>query len=247
MIGGMSGQLAFDLGQRNGFARDDFFPSASNRAALAMVDGWQGWPSGRMLLIGPQGAGKTHLAHIWAGMSGAHLVGAADLASADLPGLARAGAVVVEDAHALPREGEEALFHLHNLMSNAGFLLITARTPPRDWGLMLPDLLSRMQALAITQLAAPDESLIAAVLVKLFADRQIAVPPNLIAYLAPRIERSIGAARDMVAALDARALAEGRAVTRALAADMLDKAALDKAVLDKAVLDKAVLDKASHG
>jgi chromosomal replication initiation ATPase DnaA len=219
----MSGQLAFDLGQQGGFARDDFFPSASNRAALAMVDGWQGWPSGRMLLIGPHGAGKTHLAHIWAGMSGAQMVPAADLASADLPSLASAGAVVVEDAHALPRAGEEALFHLHNLMSNAGHLLITARTPPRDWGLMLPDLFSRMQALAITQLAAPDESLIAAVLVKLFADRQITVPPNLIAYLAPRIERSIGAARDIVAVLDARALADGRPVTRALAADLLDK------------------------
>lgn len=229
----MSGQLAFDLGQRNGFARDDFFPSASNRAALAMVDGWQGWPSGRMLLIGPQGAGKTHLAHIWAGMSGAQMVGAAGLASADLPDLASAGAVVVEDAHALPRAGEEALFHLHNLMSNAGHLLITARTPPRDWGLVLPDLFSRMQAMPITQLAAPDESLIAAVLVKLFADRQITVPPNLIAYLAPRIDRSIGAARDIVAALDARALAQGRAVTRALAADVLDKPALDKDALDK--------------
>ena len=70
----MNGQLAFDLGQKDGFLRDDFFPSASNRAALAMVDGWQGWPSGRMLLIGPQGAGKTHLAHIWVGMSGAQMV-----------------------------------------------------------------------------------------------------------------------------------------------------------------------------
>ncbi len=221
----MNGQLAFDLGQKDGFLRDDFFPSASNRAALAMVDGWQGWPSGRMLLIGPQGAGKTHLAHIWVGMSGAQMVPAADLASADLPAVANAGAVVVEDAHALPRAGEEALFHLHNLMSNAGHLLITARAPPRDWGLMLPDLFSRMQALTITQLAAPDESLITAVLVKLFTDRQITVPPNLIAYLAPRIERSIGAARDIVAVLDARALADGRPVTRALAADVLDKAA----------------------
>ncbi len=229
----MIGQLAFDLGQRSGFAREDFFPSASNRAALAMVDGWAGWPAGRMLLIGPQGAGKTHLAHIWAGMSGAQVIAATGLAGADIPSLASAGAVVVEDAHALPRAGEEALFHLHNLLSNAGHLLITARTPPRDWGVQLPDLLSRMQALPITQLAAPDESLIAAVLVKLFSDRQITVPPNLIAYLAPRIDRSIGAARDIVAALDARALAEGRAITRALAADMLDVAAQEKGALDK--------------
>ncbi len=229
----MRGQLAFDLGQRDGFSRQDFFPSASNRAALAMVDAWQGWPAGRMLLVGPQGAGKTHLAHIWAAQAGvqagvqagaqagAQVIGAQDLAAADVQALARVGAVVVEDAHALPRAAEEALFHLHNLLSNAGHLMITARTPPRDWGLMLPDLLSRMQAVAITHLASPDETLIAAVLVKLFADRQIAVPPNLIAYLAPRIDRSIGAARAIVAALDRRALAEGRAVTRALAAQIM--------------------------
>lgn len=219
----MSGQLAFDLGHGSGFARADFFPSASNRAALAMVDGWADWPQGRMLLIGPQGAGKTHLAHIWAGMAGAAVIAAEGLVAADLPQLASAGAVVVEDAHALPRAGEAALFHLHNLLSNAGHLMVTARTPPRDWGLALPDLLSRMQAMPVAQLAAPDESLIAAVLVKLFADRQITVPPNLIAYLAPRIERSIGAARDIVVRLDAGALALGRPITRALAAELLDK------------------------
>lgn len=219
----MMRQTAFDLGQPPGFDRADFFASASNRAALAMVDGWADWPSGKMLLIGPQGAGKTHLAHIWAGLSGAQIVQGAGLHGADVPALAAGGRVVVEDAHSLTPQGEAALFHLHNLLSNAGHLLISARTPPRDWGLTLPDLLSRVQAIAITHLAAPDQTLIAAVLVKLFADRQITVPPNLIAYLAPRIDRSIGAARDIVQRLDARALAEGRAVTRALATDLLDK------------------------
>jgi chromosomal replication initiation ATPase DnaA len=218
----MSEQLAFDLGGKAGFARGDFFPSASNRAALAMVDGWQDWPAGRLLLIGPQGAGKTHLAHIWAAMPLAQIVSALDLAAADLPALAEGGAVAVENAENLPHNAQEALFHLHNLLSNAGHLLITARTPPRDWGLTLPDLLSRMQAMPIAALAAPDETLIAAVLIKLFSDRQITVPSNLIAYLAPRIDRSIGAARDIVAALDARALAAGRPVTRALAAELLD-------------------------
>lgn len=216
-----AGQMAFDLGQRDGFGRGDFFPSASNRAALALVDGWQGWPGGRMLLIGPAGAGKTHLAHIWAGLSGAQIVAARGLAGADLAQLASGGAVVVEDLQTLPPEGEAALFHLHNLMSNAGHLMITARAVPRDLGLSLADLQSRLQAMASAHLASPDEALITAVLVKLFADRQIAVPPNLIAYLAPRIERSIGAAREIVARLDARALAEGRAITRALAADVL--------------------------
>jgi chromosomal replication initiation ATPase DnaA len=215
------GQLAFDLPGRTGYLRADFFPSASNRAALAMIDTWQDWPSGKMLLIGPQGAGKTHLVHLWAADTGAQVLAAADLPRADVQALAQGGCVAIEDAQQIAPQGEAALFHLHNLLSNVGRLLITARTPPRDWGLSLPDVLSRMQATAITQLAAPDETLIAAVLIKLFADRQITVPPNLIAYLTPRIDRSIGAARDIVAQLDARALAKGRAITRALAAEVL--------------------------
>ena len=106
----------------------------------------------------------------------------------------------------------------------AGRLLITATTPPRDWRLALPDLHSRMQAAALTRLEPPDDALLSAVLIKLFADRQITVPPNLIAYLVSRMERSIAAARDMVAVLDARALAAARPVTRALAAEVLDSA-----------------------
>lgn len=219
----MSGQLAFDLPGRTAYARADFFPSASNRAALMMVDTWHDWPSGKMLLVGPHGAGKTHLAHLWAAETGAKMLAAAALPDADVPNLAQDGCVVIEDAQSIAPQGEAALFHLHNLLSNNGHLFITARTPPRDWGLMLPDLLSRMQATAITQLAAPDETLIAAVLIKLFADRQIAVPPNLISYLTPRIDRSIGAARDIVAQLDACALAQGRAITRALAAEVLNQ------------------------
>lgn len=217
----MIGQMAFDLPAPAAYRREDFFASASNRAALAMVDEWQAWPQGKMLLIGPQGAGKTHLVHLWAAQSGAQIFAAQHIETADLPALAQSGAVAIEDAQRLTPQGEAALFHLHNLLSNAGHLLITARTPPRDWGLGLPDLLSRMQGTALTQLAAPDETLMAAVLIKLFADRQITVPPNLIAYLTPRIERSIGAARDIVAALDARALAQRRPITRALAADYL--------------------------
>ena len=125
--------------------------------------------------------------------------------------------MVVEDADemaGLPAH-EEALFHLINHMAAAGgHLLLTAQRPPRDWGLALPDLLSRMQSIAIARLEAPDDALLSAVLVKLFADRQIAVPPNLIPYLAARMDRSIAAARHLVAALDAHALALGRPVTR---------------------------------
>lgn len=222
----MSRQLAFDLPARDEMTRAAFFVSPVNALALAAVDGWRDWPGGKMLLVGPSGSGKTHLAHLWAAETGAALIAAADLAGADLPALAAAGRVAVEDADALAgdRAAETALFHLHNLVLPAGRLLMTATRPPRDWGLVLPDLMSRMQAAPVTRLEPPDDALLSAVLVKLFADRQIAVAPNLIPYLVARMPRSIGAARGLVAALDARALAEGRPITRALAAEILDSA-----------------------
>jgi chromosomal replication initiation ATPase DnaA len=148
------------------------------------------------------------------------------LAGADLPALAEAGAIVVEDAEAVAgvAAGETALFHLHNILgARDGALLLTAARPVRDWGLALPDLESRMQAIAVTRLDPPDDALLSAVLVKLFADRQIAVAPALIPYLASRMDRSFEAARDLVARLDALALAAGRPVTRQLASALLDR------------------------
>lgn len=221
----MTRQLAFDLPVREAFLREDFFTSPANAAALAALAGGQSWPAGKMLLVGPAGSGKSHLAHIWTAEHGAKLIDARDLVGADLPALAAHGAVAVEDADRIAgdRAAETALFHLHNLLIQtgqavAGRLLITATTPPRDWGLILPDLQSRMQAASLTRIAPPDDALMSAVLIKLFSDRQIAVPPNLIPYLVQRIERSIDAARDVVAKLDGLALALGRPVTRALAA-----------------------------
>jgi chromosomal replication initiation ATPase DnaA len=216
----LTGQLAFDLLGRPAYLRADFFPSPANAAALgAMTDG-HGWPQGRMILIGPAGSGKTHLAHLWAAENHGTLIGATDLASTDLPAIASAP-VVVEDADSLPPAGEAALFHLHNLMAGAHPLLITAKSPPRDWPLALPDLISRMHAIATTRIDAPDDVLLAAVMVKLFADRQITVPPNVIAYFIPRMDRSLHAASVLVAGLDAYALARRRPITRALAIDFL--------------------------
>ncbi|MEZ5796256.1 MAG: DnaA/Hda family protein [Paracoccaceae bacterium] len=220
----MSRQLAFDLPAQDALTRAAFFVSPANAVALAALDGWRDWPGGKMLLVGPQGAGKTHLAQIWADETGAAQVAAADLAAADLPALAAGARVVVEDAERLAGDGpaETALFHLHNLLAPDGRLLITAGRPPRDWGLALPDLMSRLQAAPVARLEAPDDALLSAVLVKLFADRQIAVPANLIAYLLARMPRSIQAARGLVAALDAAALEQGRPITRALAGEILD-------------------------
>ncbi|NHB75170.1 chromosomal replication initiator DnaA [Rhodobacter calidifons] len=215
-------QLAFDLPVPEAMTREDFFVAPSNALALQTVEAWQDWPGRKLLILGPEGAGKTHLARIWAALSGAAILNAHGLAEVDLAPLAGHN-LVVEDADRIgPAEAQ--LFHLHNLATSGAALLLTARTPPRDWGLGLPDLLSRMQATQIARLEAPDDALLSAVLVKLFADRQIAVPASLISYLVSRMPRSIGAARSLVAALDARALALGRPITRALAAEILDSA-----------------------
>ncbi len=218
-------QLAFDLPARPALGRADLFVSPANALALASLESWRGWPQGKMVLVGPHGAGKTHLAHVWATEANAVLVDSGAMPGADLDALTREDAVVLEDADRLAGEpdAEEALFHLHNLMAAARKpFLITASTPPRDWGLAVADVKSRMMAASVARIESPDDALLSAVLVKLFADRQISVPPTLVPYLVARMDRSIGAARELVAALDARSLAEHRPITRQLAAEVLE-------------------------
>lgn len=221
----MPRQLSFDLPVREALGRDDFFVSPANAAAVAMVESWQGWPAGKLMLLGPEGAGKTHLAHVWAALSGARIVAARSLAGADVPSLA-AGPVAVEDCAAIAgdRAAEEALFHLHNLaQAEKQALLFTATPPPRDWGLVLPDLASRMQGTPSVSIAPPDDALLSAVLMKLFADRQLSPGPAVIPYLAARIDRSFAAARAVVRALDAASLEKSRPITVKLAGQVLDK------------------------
>ena len=220
----MTAQLTFDLPADARMSRNDFCISPANALALAAVDAWQDWPNRKMLLVGPLGAGKSHLAQIWAADANAVLVPASDLANTDIHQLAAHGVIGVEDSETLAGDpaAEAAMFHLHNLLATAGSLLITAKTPPRDWGLTLPDLASRMQATAQTRLEPPDDALLTAVLAKLFADRQLAISASLIPYLVVRMDRSIAAARAMVAALDARALSQHRPITRVMASEILD-------------------------
>ncbi len=213
-------QLALALDHAVSFAREDFLGGPSNAAALAMIERWPDWPECAMLLVGPEGAGKSHLAAIWAQTSGARLVAARALDSVNLPAGLATGALVVEDL-AAGRFDERALFHLLNLVrEEAASLLITARVPPTALAIELRDLASRFSALPVVQIAAPDDALLRAVIVKLFADRQLAVEESLVAYLMTRIERSFAAARAAVEQLDREALRQKRPVTRVLAGEL---------------------------
>lgn len=226
----MPRQLILNLPVRTALGREDFFVSPANAVAVAMIDAPERWPQGKLLLTGPQGAGKSHLAAVWASGNDAVTVQAAALRSDAVPTLAARGKVLVEDADRIARqtESETALFHLHNLtLATGGQLLLTANDTPAHWGLGLADLQSRMEATACVTIAAPDDALLSAVFLKLFADRQLQVAPSLIAYLISRMDRSFATVHTLVAALDARALALGRPVTRALAAEVLDSGADD--------------------
>lgn len=220
-------QLPLALPVEAAHGRDDYVVSDANRAAFDLV-GAPSWPSDVLLLVGPEGAGKTHLAAVFAEATGAVVVSAADLAGHDPLALVATGAVVVEDAGegdggGPRREADErALFHLLNAVrQSGGRCLITARRPLAAWGLSLADLASRLRAATPVELGLPDDRLVEALLAKLFADRQITVDPAVVGYLARRMERSFGAAVRLVEALDREALTAKSPITRPLAAQVL--------------------------
>jgi chromosomal replication initiation ATPase DnaA len=214
--------LAFEPWTR--FRRDDFVAAPANAAALKAVEDWPAWPDRVALLLGPPGAGKSHLAAIWVERAGARALRETDLGRADLPALVRP-AVVIDDVDAMAAR-ETALFHLLNIVREEGaFLLLTARTPPDRWGLRTADLLSRLRLAPTATLEAPDTGLMRSVLQKLFADRQLLVDEAVIAYLTLHLDRSLSDARAIVADLDRRGLALGRRVTRAMAAAVLGQRA----------------------
>lgn len=222
----MAQQLGFDLPSRTARGRDAFFVAPSNAMALAMIDGWEGWPARKLVLTGPAGAGKTHLAHVWADVAGAGIVQAADLTEARVPELA-AHHVAVEDVPLIAGDpaAQTALFHLHNMVLAEGHaLLLTGTGAVATWGLTLPDLESRLRGTTAVALEPPDDALLSALLVKLLADRQLTPKPDLIPYLLTRMDRSFASAIAVIEALDAASLALKRPVTRALAAQVLDKA-----------------------
>jgi chromosomal replication initiation ATPase DnaA len=215
-------QLPLALGFSERFGREDFLAGPSNETALTLIERWPDWPSSAVALVGPEGAGKSHLAAIWAKASGARSIASAAITLAGAPTAVATGALVIEDLCDGSCD-DAALFHLINLAREQGaYLLVTARTPPSGWAVRLPDLASRLRALPLVTLAPPDDALLRAVLVKQFADRHLDVDEDLIGYLTTRIERSFASARAIVAALDREAMRrQKRTVTRALAVELL--------------------------
>jgi len=222
--------LEFEHGSASG--RDDLIVSDRLNAAVAIVDRWPDWPSPVVVLAGPTGSGKSHLASIWADRVGATRV---SIGKPDPMVLEHAahGPVLIEDIDHTGFD-ETALFHLINAVREHGSaVLITSRIWPAGWNVSLPDLASRLKAATVVEIAEPDEELLAKVLVKLFSDRQLVVDDKIIAWLVARMERSLAAARIVVTRLDQLALARGSKISRSLAAEVL--AEMDAGVSDTEV------------
>ncbi len=214
------GQLTFDLGHRPALGRDDFLVGPGNADAVAWIDRWPDWPGPALVVHGPPGCGKTHLACVWQSRANAKIVTTGSALEDVLGRSPQDACFVIEDAAV----GDGVtLFHLFNrLVERGGHMLLISREPQARWRDRLPDLMSRLKSVSTVAIDAPDDAMFEAVLVKLFADRQLRVGPEIIAYLAPRIERSFDAARRVVAAADDASLTHARAITVPLIRDLID-------------------------
>jgi chromosomal replication initiation ATPase DnaA len=218
-------QLPLPLEHRPSLANEDFLVGACNEAAIGWLERWPDWPTRALVLHGPPGCGKTHLAHSFLDRCGGTIIDHRALAMGDAIDVAdRSAACIIDDAdHAVAAGSEKPLLHLYNiLVERGGYLLLTAEAPPARWPIRLADLRSRLNTATLVGIAPPDDTLIAGVLVKLFMDRGLIVANEVILYALPRMERSFAAARKLVADLDSAALGSRRKVTISLLREVLE-------------------------
>jgi chromosomal replication initiation ATPase DnaA len=221
-------QLALEFEPRPALGREDFLVTASNAEAVAWLDRWPDWPAAALVVVGPPASGKTHLGHVWQAMSGAGRLEAWQVGEEAARALfAQAPALVIEDVDR--GVDEAALFHLLNIAAELGcYVLLTGESPPARWPVRLADLASRLNALPAARLGAPDDVMLAVVLVKQLADRQLGVADEVVRYAVSRMERSFEAVRCLVAALDTASLAERRRITVPLVRRILEAPDIDK-------------------
>lgn len=223
-----SKQLAFNLEHRPALGEEDFLVADCNAEAIAWIDRYPDWPAPALVLSGETGSGKTHLTRVFIAKSAAVELTHEFLKNDATPLFPDSNAVMIDDCDTLAGNpvAEEALFHLYNQAREADCaLLLTARTPASRWKIALPDLASRLRAAPSVEISSPDDALLTAVLVKLFADRQIVIEQPVLDYVVPRIERSFAAVQAFVAKADMMALEDKRRITVPLARDVLNRQA----------------------
>ena len=199
----MSGQIALPLGWPARPSDESFLVTPSNERAVHLLDHWGAWPVMTALLVGPRKSGRSLLARIFA---------------------AKCGGSVIDDGDRAP---EEHLFHAWNRAQAARRpLLIVADVAPPMWEVELPDLRSRLAAGVVAEIGAPDDPLVRALLAEQFARRGLDARPDLIDWLAQRLERSHLAVLRAVDALDQEVLETRKRLTVPLARGTLATAGL---------------------
>lgn len=217
-------QLPLDLSVPAAHRREDLIESQANALAISMLDTWPNWKSQVSVLAGPVGAGKTHIANVWADNAKALKCQSQDLSKTIdelVEHASQGGCVLIEDAGAGVTH-ETEMFHLLNaIRQGGGYCLITSRSWPIEWGVQLADLASRLKAVQVFELSEPDDELLRRVMFKLFADRQLVVDEKIIDYCVLRMERSLETAGKLVDEIDAEALSRKSGITRTTASHAL--------------------------
>jgi chromosomal replication initiation ATPase DnaA len=217
----ISEQLALAFSHEAASGRDDLLVTGSLEAAVSIVDEWPNWPSPVVVLAGPAGSGKSHLAKIWQEISGAISIHPTAGSSAARNG--EQHPVLFEDADRRGFDDTELFHTINTVRENKTTLLMTTRDWPANWDVALPDLRSRLKAVTVVEIGEPDDELLTQVLFKLFADRQLFLDDKLISYIVTRMERSLDTAQMIVERLDTLALSRGTRITRALAGEVLNE------------------------